>query len=344
MAVRVAMYYNNRDVRLEEMPKPEVGSGELLVRSEACGICGSDVMEWYRVPRAPLVLGHEMTGQVVEVGEGVEKFAVGDRVFVSHHVPCNICRYCLGGHHTVCETLRRTNYDPGGMAEFVRIPKTNIDSGGVFKLPHEVSYEEGTFIEPLGCVYRGQRLAHMEAGKSILVLGSGITGLLHIKLARALGAGRIIATDVVDYRLKTAEKFGAEHVIDARKDVPALVKEANEGRLADIVIVSTGSSSAINQALHSVDWGGTILFFAPTDPGKDIEMPFNQLWRNEVTMVSSYGASPRDLSVSIELIRSRQVKVVDMITHRLKLEEAAKGFQLVASAGESIKVIIEPQK
>jgi len=173
--MRVAMWYNNRDVRVEEMPTPQIGAGELLVRVEACGICGSDVMEWYRLDRAPLVLGHEISGQIVAVGNGVEHYKEGERVSAAHHVPCNTCHYCLSGHHTACETLRRTNFDPGGFAEFIRLPAINVDRG-VFLLPNEVSYEEATFIEPLACVLRGQRLAHMQPGNSVLIIGSGIAG------------------------------------------------------------------------------------------------------------------------------------------------------------------------
>src|SRR4030043_2488235 len=161
--MKVAMYYNNSDVRVEERPKPKIGPDELLVKVMASGICGSDVMEWYRVKKAPLVLGHEIRGEVVKVGEGVERYKVGDRVFVSHHIPCNTCRYCLNGHHTVCETLHTTNYDPGGFAEYIRVPRLNVDRG-VFILPEEVSFEEGTFVEPLGCVIRGQRMAGLKPG------------------------------------------------------------------------------------------------------------------------------------------------------------------------------------
>ena len=203
--MRVAMYYNNRDVRLEEVPTPRIGPGELLVKVLASGICGSDVMEWYRIKKAPRVLGHEIAGQIAEVGEGVKNYRVGDRVFVSHHVPCNTCHYCLNGHHTVCDTLRSTNFDPGGFAEYIRIPKINVDRG-VFILPEEVSFEDGVFVEPLACVLRGQRLAHLSAGQTVFVIGSGISGLLHIALARASGAGRIIASDINEYRLKAAKK------------------------------------------------------------------------------------------------------------------------------------------
>jgi len=337
------MYYNNRDVRLQEMPTPEIGPGELLVKVLASGICGSDVMEWYRIKKAPLVLGHEITGEIVKVGEGVRSYKVGQRVFVSHHVPCNTCRYCIGGKHTACETLHTTNFYPGGFAEYIRVPPINVDRG-VFLLPDEVSLDDGTFIEPLACVVRGQKLADMMPGHTILVMGSGISGILHIALARALDVGRIIATDMNEHRMKLAKKFGADVVAHAKEDIPALVRRVNENRLADLAIVCTGALPAFTQALQSVDRGGTVLFFAPTEPGVNLPIPVNDFWRNGITLMPSYGAAPMDLTVALDLIRSRRVLVHEMVTHRLGLAETGKGFQLVAGANESLKVIIEPQR
>ncbi len=341
--MRVAMYYKNSDVRLQEMPVPKIGPGEILVKIQASGICGSDVLEWYRVKKAPIVLGHETAGEITQVGEGVTRFKIGDRVAVSHHVPCNTCRYCLAGNHTVCETLHTTNFDPGGFSEYVRVPKLNVDRG-VFFLPPEVSFEEGSFMEPLGCVLRGQRLARLMPGQTVLVMGSGISGLLHIMLAKALGAGRVIATDVSPYRLKAAKDLGADAVINAKEDVPARLKELNGGWLAELVIVCTGAMAAFAQALKSVDRGGTLMYFATTNPGETLPVPINDYWRNGITLMPSYGNSPYDAEAAIALIRSGRVPVGKLITHRLGLAEAAQGFQLVAGAGESIKVILEPQR
>ncbi|MCL7414650.1 MAG: zinc-dependent dehydrogenase [ANME-2 cluster archaeon] len=340
--MRVAVYYHNNDVRLEEMPRPVIGPDELLVRVDASGICGSDVMEWYRIMRAPLVLGHEIAGTVAEVGKDVTSYKVGDRVFVSHHVPCNECHYCMNGHHTVCDTLRTTNFDPGGFAEYVRLPAINVDRG-VFLLPEKMSFDEGVFIEPLACVYRGQRQAGIGQGQSVLVIGSGITGLLHIKLAIASGAGRVFATDINHYRLDMAKTFGAQ-VIDAQDNVPERLMERNDGRLVDVVIICTGAMPAITQGLGSVDRGGTILFFASPEAEVTVPLPVFDLWKNEVTIVNSYGASPFDITAAMELIRSGRIEVIDMITHKFGLAETGKGFKLVAGAAESMKVIIEPQR
>jgi len=337
------MYYHNKDVRLEEIPKPKIGPGELLVKVLASGICGSDVMEWYRIKKAPRVLGHEITGEIVEVGEGVKRFHIGDRVFVSHHVPCNTCHYCLNGFHTVCDTLRKTNFDPGGFAEYIRVPQINVDRG-VFLLPEEISFEEGVFIEPLACVLRGQRLARLKPGQTVFVIGSGISGLLHIALARASGAGRISASDIHEYRLKAAQKFGADEVIDAKEVNPSRIRKINWGRLVDLVIVCVGTVSAYSQALNSVDRGGTVLCFAPLEPGINFSLPFFDFWNDGITLIPTYGGSPLDINEAIELIRGHRLPVHEMITHRLGLPETELGFKLVAGAKDSIKVIIEPHR
>ncbi len=339
--MRVAMYYNNSDVRIEEMPKPEAGPGEILVKVVASGICGSDVMEWYRIKKAPRVLGHEITGDIVQIGEGVERYHVGDRVFVSHHVPCNTCRYCLAGNHTVCETLHTTNFDPGGFAEFVRAPRINVDRG-TFALPDEMSYVQGVFIEPLACVVRAQRAMQLRQGQSVLILGSGIAGMLHLVQAKASGAGRIVMTDVNEFRMNMAQELGADAVIDGREDVAAIAKEANRGELFDQVIICAGAFPVFKQALDSVDRGGTVMFFATTEPGVDVPVPANEFWRNSVTLLPSYANSPYDAAVAMELIRSGRVDVDPLVTHRLPLDEAQEGFRLVAGAGESMKVILEP--
>jgi L-iditol 2-dehydrogenase len=341
--MRVAMYHNNNDVRLEEMPRPEPGPDELLVKVVASGICGSDVMEWYRIKKAPLVLGHEIAGEIVEVGEGVQRYKVGDRVFVSHHVPCGDCRYCASGHHSTCDTLRSTNFYPGGFSEYIRVPAVNLVNG-VFVLPEGMSYDDAVFIEPLACVVRGFRLGRFVPGGTVLVLGSGIAGLLNIKLAKALGAQRVIATDISDSRLGAASRFGADVVVHASEDVPAKVREANGGRGADFVVVSAGAASAMDQAFSSVDRGGTVLIFAPPMPGAEVKVPLGDLWKDEVTITTTYAGSPQDISEAIDLIDSKRVVVSDMITHRLGLAETGKGFRLVAEADESIKVVIEPQK
>jgi L-iditol 2-dehydrogenase len=341
--MRVAMYYDNKDVRIEEVPTPSIGSGELLVKVLASGICGSDVMEWYRIKKAPRVLGHETGGEIIKVGSGVDRYKIGDRVFVSHHVPCNSCQYCLNGYHTLCDTLRSTNFDPGGFAEYIRVPSIHVDRG-VFLLPDEISFEDAVFIEPLACVMRGQRLARFKPGQTVFVIGSGISGVLHIALARASGAGRIIASDISEYRLQAARRFGADEAIHAREVNPSKIRETNHGRLTDLVIVCAGTISAYIQALQSVDRGGTVLCFAPLEPGLSFVFPFFDFWNDGITLLSTYGGSPVDIATAIELIMAQRLPLREMITHRLPLTETGLGFQLVSEAKDSMKVIVEPHR
>jgi L-iditol 2-dehydrogenase len=338
-----AVYYNNKDVRIQEMPTPEIADDEILLKVMASGICGSDVTEWYRVPKAPRVLGHEATGVIEKTGDKVTRCKVGDRVFVSHHVPCNKCRYCLKGHHTACETLHTTNYYPGGFAQYVRVPKINVEQG-VYKLPDDMSFEEGTFIEPLACVIRGQRLAALQKEDTLLIIGGGLAGNLHAQLAKAKGVRDIIVAGVNQYRLRLTKKFGAHRTIDARLNVPQELKKINGGRLADQVFICKGGVSAALTALECVDKGGTILFFAVSDPTVRIPVPMTEFWRNEITLKTSYGAAPRDLEESLAVLAQKKLNVADMITHRFSIQQAAEGFRLMAEAGESLKVIIEPNR
>jgi L-iditol 2-dehydrogenase len=341
--VRVAVYYNNSDIRLEDRPRPTPGPGELLVQVAASGICGSDVMEWYRVPKAPIVLGHEVAGIVAGTGAGVEAFRAGDRVVTTHHVPCNTCRYCLTGRASVCDTLRTTHFDPGGFSEFVRIPAANVERG-TFPLPDAVSFEEGSFVEPLACVVRALRIARMRPGQSVTVLGCGISGVLHLQAARALGAGRIVATDPSDYRRAAGSRYGADLVLPPDEDVPAAIRSANRGRLADLVLVCTAALPAIRQAFSCVDRGGSILFFAPAPPGTAFPVPLFDLWNDGISIFHSYAGPPADMLRALELIASKRVEVASMVTHRLGLAQTPEGFRLVARAGDSLKVVIDPRR
>jgi len=337
----VAMYYNNRDVRIEDLPIPQISDAELLVKVKASGICGSDVLEWYRLKKAPLVLGHEITGEIAQVGKDVKGYKAGDRVFISHHVPCNSCYYCLNGNHTVCQTLHTTNYYPGGFAEYIRVPPINVERG-VFLLPDEISFEEGTFIEPLACVLRGQRIAQLKSNQSVLILGAGISGLLHLLTAQAQAAGPIILTDISEYRLKIAKSLGAAAVVNAKEDIITILRKVNGGRLADQVIICTGATSAFMQSLQCVERAGTILCFAATEPGVILPVPVNDFWRNSIKIMHSYGGAPLDIVQAIEMLQAKTIDVKKLITHSLSLAEAAKGFGLVAEAKECIKVILKP--
>ena len=341
--MKVAMYYNNNDVRIQEIPIPKINDNELLVKVIASGICGSDVMEWYRLKKAPLVLGHEISGIIEKTGKNVKKFKEGDRIFVTHHVPCNECSFCQNDQQTLCHTLHTTKFYPGGFAQYLRVPEINIKHG-TFILPDEVSFDEGTFVEPLACVVRGFRVANYQKGQTVLVLGSGMAGLLNIKLAKAYGAKKVFATDIDDYRLKLAKKAGADVVINAKENVAEQIKKHNKGKLADFVILCAGVPAAVKQAIESVEFGGTILWFAMTPPGVEVPLPFFDIWNKQIKTYSTYAGAGKDIVEAIDFLKSKKLDVNDMITHKLPMDETPEGFKLVADAKKSMKVIIEPQK
>ncbi len=323
----VAKYYNNNDIRLEDLPTPQIGPGEILVKVRASGICGTDVMEWYRLPKAPRILGHEIAGEIVESKS--DRYHPGQRVFVSHHVPCNDCKYCREDNQTACDTLHSGNYDPGGYSEFVRVPKINVDYG-VYVLPDQVSYIEGTMIEPLACGVRGLGLIDIRPQHTVLILGCGISGILNIQLAKLAGA-RVMATDINAYRLQKAQEFGADVVVRGDQDL---------NLKAERVIVCTGAYAAVEQAFRCIDKKGIILFFAI--PNRDISIPIPDFWRNELTVTTSYGAAPADLEAALDLIATRKINVKDTITQILPLTQIQQGFKIVAEAKDSLKVVLEP--
>jgi L-iditol 2-dehydrogenase len=230
------------------------------------------------------------------------------------------------------------NYDPGGFSEYIRIPAENVRYG-TFILPPGISYEEGAMIEPLACTLAGQQQVRVREGQTVLVLGSGVSGLLHIQLAKTHGA-KIIATDVNKYRLEKAREFGAEYVFDAREYSPDILKTLNNGMLANVVVICTGAHQAIGTAFSSIERKGNVLFFAVTE--QDITIPSVSFWRNEISLHFCYGAAPRHLREALDLVQRGVVNVREMITHRVPLSSVEQGFQLVAEAKNSLKVVIVP--
>jgi L-iditol 2-dehydrogenase len=311
----------------------------MLIKVISCGICGSDIVEWYRLPRAPLVQGHEIGAEVVAAGDSVKKFKPGDRVFVAPKVPCLKCFYCQNGHYPQCSEIKERL--PGGFAEYILVPQILIENGA-YLLPPQISYDQSTFIEPLACVVRAQRLAHVKKGSSVLVIGCGMSGLLHVKLARARGC-TVVAADINPMKLECAGQMGADIVIHAAENVAEQLI-ARTGRKADVVLLCASADSALEQAWSSVDKGGAIVLFAVPAPDKKVVVPVNDFWMKEITILTSYYCGPPDIVESMQLIAAGNVTVDDLITHRLPLADIARGFQLVLDGRESIKVIVKPHE
>lgn len=340
--MKVGVYYNNNKVLAEEREIPEINNNEILIKVKACGICGSDLLEWYRIKKAPIVLGHELSGEVIKVGENIKNFKIGDRVFSTHHVPCYNCYYCFNGNETACDYFHKVNnHYPGGFSEYLKVSGKSVENG-TFLLPNSMSYEEATFIEPLGTVVRALRTINLKHGESVLILGSGIIGLLMIKLARISGAGLIVATDLHQFRLEAAKKFGANEVFKPEEFSLKKIKEINSNRLFDKVILCTGSISAVETALEAIDKGGTLLFFAVPEPDKEIKIDLNRFWRDDITIKTCYGASPLDNLQAMNLILNSKINVLEMITHRYPLENIGDAFKKAANGNDCLKIIIYP--
>ena len=333
-------YHANNDIRLVERPVPQIGPGELLVQLQACGICASDVMEWYMQPRAPLYPGHEPVGVVVEVGDGVSQFAVGQRVFVHHHVPCMVCHFCQRGSYSQCQTFRATRLDPGGLAEYIRVPALNVQLD-VLPIPDDLSFEAATLIEPLGCCVRGIDRTSMRPGDSVLILGAGSNGLMLALLARQRGAGRVMIADPIAYRRQRAIEIGVDHALDPQT-APILeqVVALNDGRKPDIVIVTPSSISAMQQGIELCGGGGTVLLFAPSGPTKELPISPNRFFFQEITLRTSYSAGPYDTRLALDMLRNGRLQPETIITHRFPLQDAARAFQIVANPGDALKVLI----
>ncbi len=337
--MKAAVWYNNQDIRIEEVPLRQPGPREMLIKVVSCGICGSDVVEWYRLPRAPLIQGHELGAEVVEVGSLVKHFKPGYRVFIAPKVPCMNCSYCRAGHFPQCSEVKERL--PGGFAEYIRVPEALVEKG-TYPLPDSISYDQATFIEPLACVVRAQRLAGLAGEQSVLVLGCGMSGLLQVKLANLKGC-RVAATDINPQRLALAEKCGAELALRATDDVPGgLVKHL--GKKADVVILCTSAMSAVEQAWAAVDRGGAIVFFAVPGPEKRVVIPVNNFWTREVRILTSYYCGPPDIEEAIRLLAGRAIEVDSLITHRLPLQNISLGFRMVIEGRDALKVIIKPHQ
>jgi L-iditol 2-dehydrogenase len=338
--MKVAMYYGQRDMRIEEVPTPKIGRGEVLVEMKACGICGSDLMDWYLKNRAPLVLGHEPSGVIVEKGEDVENFDVGDKVFVHHHVACLKCHYCLHEEYTLCEQFHKTNIVPGGFAEYFKVPAPNLNLD-TLKIPDGISFDEATLIEPVGCCLRAIKKCGIRKGDSVAIVGAGTTGIIHTVLAKVFGAGKVIISDLIDFRLRTAQKFGADIAVNPlNTSLNEVAKAETDGRGVDLAIVTAPSLEAYKAGLSACRKGGKLCVFAPTEPGKFLEISPKQLFFNELHIIPSYSTSHVETREALELIKSGKIRVRDLITHRFPLVDAAKAFKTALEDKESLKVVV----
>ena len=338
--MKVARLYSFNDIRIEEIPVPQPGPGDALIKTRACGICSGDVMPWYIEKKAPLVLGHEPSGEIVAVGKDVKSFREGDRVFTHHHAPCLSCKFCKRGDFVQCFTWKSSRIIPGGVSEYILIQAINLEND-TFVLPESFCFEDGTLVEPTACAVKGLRRAHMHQGDTVLVIGLGVMGMINLLLARAFGAGRVIGADMVKFRLDKALEFGADDVIDvAGRDLREDLQRITAGDMAELVIVGPNSADAMKQGLSCVRPGGEAILFTPAKPGERLVLDPNWLYFNDINIITSYSCGPDDTREACSLIDKGIVSAGKLVTHRFPVEATGEAFRLTARAENSLKALI----
>jgi len=322
--MKAAKLYDYNDIRIEEMPIPRIGPHEALLKTKVSGICSGDVMPWYIERKAPLVLGHEPSGQIVEVGKNVIRFQAGARVFIHHHAPCCSCRYCQRGDYVHCNSWKQIGIFPGGISEYILVNERNLEID-THSLSDNLTFEDGTLVEPTACVVKSLKRVSVRKGDTILVLGLGVMGQLHILLSKTYGAGKIIGADQVPFRLEKAREFGADEVIDVSKvSLYRSLQDITDGLMADVVIVCPNSIEAMKQGISVVGLGGKIMLFTPAKPGEILHIDPNEIYFKDISIITSYSCGPEDTK---EARRSSEKKT-GMSVHGLirKSSISSNGF------------------
>jgi L-iditol 2-dehydrogenase len=348
--MRAAVYRGINDVRIETVPVPEIGPGEMLVKIDTCGICGTDLKKIHTGSHdAPRIFGHEMSGTVARVGNDVTEFNVGDRVMAYHHIPCGDCYYCRKRTFAQCEVYKKVGctagFTPsgGGFAEYIRVMDW-IVRRGLVKIPDEVSFEQAAFLEPVNTCYKAIQLLNLQPDETVLVIGQGSIGILLAGLAVRTGA-TVLTSDLYAERHAVATTFGLKHPIDARSDVVAAAKAATQGRGADVALVAVGGNALIQLAMHSIRPGGRVMLFASTQHG---EAPFDPaaVCMDEKTLMGSYSSSVAIQDEVTDMVfngyRTR-FDLTRLISHRFSLEDAVAAIELASHPQpDSLKIVIQP--
>jgi L-iditol 2-dehydrogenase len=346
--MQAAVYRGVNDVRLETVPVPKIGPGELLLRVHTCGVCGTDLKKIASGSHsAPRVFGHETSGVVAAVGAGVRNVEPGDRVVVFHHIPCRECYYCRHKTFAQCRTYKKVGctagFEPsgGGFSEYVRVMDWIVAQGTV-KIAEGVSFEQACFVEPVNTCMKGMDALRLEPGETVLVIGQGPIGIILSVLARKAGA-TVITSDLYPERLRIAKSLGFEHTIDASQhDAGGFVREQTEGRGADAVILAVASNALIRPAMDAARPGGRVLLFAQTQHGEVVVDPA-AICVDEKALVGSYSASVDLQEESVRFVMNREMDLEQLISHRFPLQEGPRALELAAHPQPaSMKVVIQP--
>lgn len=328
---------------VDEVSVPRAGNGELVIRMAACGVCGTDVekIRGEYVTSAG-ILGHEAVGTITDVGSGVSDYSVGNRAFPHHHVSCGVCYFCRNGSKTMCLDYRKSNIFPGGFSEYIRVPAWNVERGGVLILPGNIDFIEATMIEPLACCIRALNKCPLPTGGTALVVGAGPVGLAH-SLVLASRGGRVMLSDISQARLEFARRLEIGETLDARSDVPSIVKKSTEGRGVDLAVVAAGSPSAILQGVRSVRRGGTVCLFGIPPEGTRLEEDISEVYGSEISIVPSYGATEQETKEALEFISRRPAEFRSLVTRTFPIDEFLAAVE-ASVGGNEMKVAVTPSQ
>ena len=340
--MKAAFVKGPSQVEIRIIEKPVGGSGDILVKMQACGVCGSDLEKIYGQYAQPsMKLGHEPSGIITEVGKSVISFKKGDRVFVHHHVPCYSCHYCLHGNETMCKKYSETNLLPCGLAEEFVVPEWNVSHGGVIKIPDSMTFEEAAMIEPLACCIRSWNKIQVTNGDSVAIFGMGPTGMMHVMLSKVYGLSDIFCFDINDFRLNFAKKFGITEAI--KSDDPEAynkILSKTQSRGVDVAIVATRNLDAVIQAIEFVRKGGTVVLFGVPTKDAKLSVDMSKVYSKEITITPSYAASDSDTLDALKLIQEGKTNVKSMITHKFDLVDSHNALEYAHQGNDSMKIII----
>ena len=343
--MKASVCYKQNDLRTEDLPIPEISNNEVLIKMLACGLCGTDIQKIRGDSvNKPTVLGHEVVGEIVKKGKNVSKFEIGDRVITAIHVPCFTCHYCNKGHYTICEQFRTNNIDPGGFAEFIRIPELHLNHL-THKVSNNVTDEEATLIEPIACCLHGLKQADIRSNDSVLIMGAGTIGILHAQLAKIKGANKVIVSDMSEFKLQKALKVGCDYAINIKeKNIIDEVNKITDGQGVDVIVIAAGVSSLVADAVNMVRRAGKIIVFSGFDKNKSVTLDVSRFFKDEISIIGTYSVTPYEFPEALDLLEKRKLNTEEMITHVYPLKKLSEAIDISTNPEQPVlKVIIKAE-